>query len=100
MSKTLNQIIVENVLKYCTGCLIKRRMIHNKSLTACVIATYNKCKECPCLNCLVKVTCDKRNRCKERVHFIAGMEYDWSKMRRRTEGLNFDVFKELKIERW
>jgi hypothetical protein len=99
MRKTLNQIRVQNILKYCTGCLIKRRMIHNKSVTSCIIATYNKCKECPCLNCLVKVTCDKRNRCKERVHLIAGMQYD-KPYHRSDNRLDFDLFKELKVKRW
>lgn len=100
MNKTLNQIRVQNILKYCTGCLLKRRMIHNKSLTPCIIATYNKCKECPCINCLVKVTCNKRNQCRERVYLIAGMQYDqpyWGKTRRGDDCLNFDV---LKMERW
>jgi hypothetical protein len=63
-----------NKLKiYCKGCSLKTRIEDTKSLANCMIATYNKYKKCPCIECLVKVMCNDKALCRKRVQFISSM---------------------------
>jgi len=47
--------------KRCKGC----RLIENRT-GYCVIIDYNTIDDCPCGNCLVKITCMQQNTCNMR----------------------------------
>jgi hypothetical protein len=60
---------------YCSGCMLKKRIEDVNSLAHCIIATYNKHDDCPCIECLVKIMCREKSECSDRVDFIANMDY-------------------------